>query len=141
MVPEVLSALHDAASAGDLGINKSLGQIREHFYWYGQQHDVEDWCQQCNKCSSRKSPQQTRRASLVSSCSGCPFERIAMDIMGPLPTTESGQKYILAVGDYFSKWTEVFPLPNQEAKTVAERLVNEVISRQGAHPHWPGSQL
>ena len=55
-----------------------------------------------------------------------------MDIMGPLPTTESVQKYILAVGDYFSKWTEVFPLPNQEAKTIAERLVNEVISRQGA---------
>ena len=132
MVPEVLSALHDAASAGDLGVKKSLGQIREHFYWYGQKHDVEDWCQQCNKCSSRKSPQQPRRASLVSSCSGCPFERTAMDIMGPLPTTESGQKYILAVGDYFSKWTEVFPLPNQEAKTVAERLVNEVISRQGA---------
>ena len=47
-----------------------------------------------------------------------------MDIMGPLPTTESGQKYILAVGDYFSKWKEVFPLPNQEANTVAERLVN-----------------
>ena len=128
-VPEVLSALHDAASAGDLGVKKSLGQIREHFYWYGQKHDVEDWCQQCNKYSSRKSPQQPRRASLVSSC---PFERIAMDIMGPLPTTESGQKYILAVGDYFSKWAEVFPLPNQEAKTIAERLVNEVISRQGA---------
>ena len=35
-----------------------------------------------------------------------------MDIMGPLSTTESGQKYILAVGDYFSKWTKVFPLPN-----------------------------
>ena len=54
-----------------------------------------------------------------------------MDITGPLPTTESGQKYILVVGDYFTKWTEAFPLPNQEAKTVAEKLVNEVISRFG----------
>lgn len=52
--------------------------------------------------------------------------------MGPLPTTESGNKYILVVGDYFSKWTEAFPLPNQEARTVAEKLVNEVISRHGA---------
>ena len=52
--------------------------------------------------------------------------------MGPLPTTESGQKYILVVGDYFSKWTEAFPLPNQEAKTVAEKLVHEVIARYGA---------
>jgi len=52
--------------------------------------------------------------------------------MGPLPTTESGQKYILVVGDYFSKWTEAFPLRKQEAKTVAEKLVHEVIARYGA---------
>lgn len=52
--------------------------------------------------------------------------------MGPLPTTESGNKYILVVGDYFTKWKEAFPLPNQEAKTVAEKLVNEVISRYRA---------
>ena len=132
MVSEVLSALHDAPSAGHLGVTKTLERVRERFYWYGQQHDIEDWCQQCEKCSRRKSPQQPGRAPLVSSCPGYPFERIALDIMGPLPTTESGQKYILVVGDYFTKWTEAFPLPNQEAKTVAEKLVNEVISRFGA---------
>ena len=96
------------------------------------QHDVEDWCRQCEKWAKRKFPQTTARAPLVSSCPGYPFERIALDIMGPLPTTESGQKYILVVGDYFSKWTEAFPLPNQEAKTVAEKLVHEVIARYGA---------
>ena len=52
--------------------------------------------------------------------------------MGPMPTTESGNKYILVVGDYFTKWKEAFAIPNQEAKTVAEKLVKEVISRYGA---------
>ena len=52
--------------------------------------------------------------------------------MGPLLTTEPGQKCILVVGDYFLKWTEAFPLPNQEAKTVAEKLVNKVIARYRA---------
>lgn len=55
-----------------------------------------------------------------------------MDITGPLPTTESGQKYILVEEDYFTKWTEAFPLPNKEAKIVVEKLVKEVISRFGA---------
>ena len=132
MVSKVLSALHDAPSAGHLGVNKTLERVRERFYWYGQQHDIEDWCQQCKKCSTRKCPQQPGRATLVSSCPGYPYERIALGIMGPLPTTESGQKNILVVGDYFTKWTKAFPLPNQEAKTVAEKLVNEVISRFGA---------
>ena len=78
------------------------------------------------------SPQQPGRATLVSSFPGYPFERIALGIMGPLSTTESGQKYILVVGDYFRKWTETFSVPNQEAKTVTGKLVNEVISRFGA---------
>ena len=123
LVPTVLSTLHDA---------RTLERVRERFYWYGQQHDVEDWCRQCEKCSRRKSPQQTGRSPLVSSCPGYPFKRIALDIMGPLPTTESGNKYILVVRDYFTKWKEAFPLPNKEAKTVAEKLVNEVISRYRA---------
>ena len=132
LVPDILSALHDAPSAGHLGVTKTVELVRERFYWYGLQHDVEDWCRQCEKCAKRKSPQTTARAPLVSSCPGYPFERIALDIMGPMPTTESGNKYILVVGDYFTKWKEAFAIPNQEAKTIAEKLVKEVISRYGA---------
>ena len=38
---------------------------------------------------------------------GNPLERIAMDILGPLPETPRGNKYILVLGDYFTKWTEL----------------------------------
>lgn len=38
---------------------------------------------------------------------------------------------MLVVGDYFSKWTEAYPLPNQEAKTVARVLVEEWVCRYG----------
>ena len=59
------------------------------------------------------------------------MERIAIDVLGPLPTTEGGNKYILIIADYFTKWVEAFPLPNQEARTVADKLVNEVVCRFG----------
>ena len=127
LVPDILSALHDAPSAGHLGVTKTVERVRAQFFWYGLQHDVEDWCRQCEKCARRKSHQATARAPLVSSCPDYPFERIALDIMGPMPTTESGNKYILVVGDYFRKWKEALAIPNQEAKTVAEKLVKEVI--------------
>jgi len=58
-------------------------------------------------------------------------ERIAIDIIGPLPVTESRSKYILVVGDYFTKWKEAFLISNQEARTIAEKLVKEVIARYG----------
>ena len=57
---------------------------------------------------------------------GAPMERIAIDVLGPLPTSESGNKYLLIVVDYFSKWTEAFPMQNQEAIVVAEILVNGI---------------
>ena len=105
LVPDVLSDLHDVPSAGHLGVAKTVERVREQFYWYGLQSDVEDWCE---KCTKRKSPQTNVRAPLVSSCLGYPFERIAIDIMAPLPVTESGNKYILVVGDYFTKWKEAY---------------------------------
>ena len=82
LVPDILSALQDAPSAGHLSVNKTVERVRERFYWYGLQHDVEDWCRQCEKCARRKSPQAMAQAPLVSSCPGYPFERIALDIMG-----------------------------------------------------------
>ena len=63
--------------------------------------------------------------------SGAPMDRIATDILGELPVTEDGNKYILVVSDYFSKWTECFPMPNMEAATVARIIVEQVIARFG----------
>jgi hypothetical protein len=59
---------------------------------------------------------------------GAPFERIAMDVAGPFPTSDSGNKYVLVVMDYFSKWPEVYPIPNQETTTIADAVVHNWIS-------------
>ena len=58
---------------------------------------------------------------------GRPMEQIAMDIVGPLPLTECGNKYILVIGDYFTKWKEAYPMINMEATTIASILVQEFI--------------
>ena len=62
---------------------------------------------------------------------GEPMERIAIDILGPLPESNAGNKCIMIVTDYFTRWTEAFALPNQEALTIARALVDEFISRFG----------
>ena len=46
-------------------------------------------------------------------------------ILGPLPETKLGNVYVLVVGNYFTKWMEAYPIPNQEASTKAKTLVNE----------------
>ena len=118
LVPEVLSTLHDSPSAGHLGVIKTLGKVHKRFYWPGQQEDVEDWLQHCIKCSTNKQAKTGLRAPLVSCVPGYPLERVAIDILGPM-----------VVADYFTKWTESYPLPYQEARTVTQKLVEEFICR------------
>ena len=59
------------------------------------------------------------------------MEPVAVDIMGPVPQTDNGNLYILVLGDYFSKWTEAFPLKDHTAQTVADVLVEQFVSRFG----------
>ena len=47
---------------------------------------------------------------------------MAVDIVGPFPVDSSGNKYVLVVVDHFTKQGEAFPIPNQEAVTVAQVL-------------------
>ena len=62
---------------------------------------------------------------------GAPMERVSMDVLGPLPKGGSDNKFVLLVCDYFTKWVEAFPLPNQEATTIADRFVKEFVCRYG----------
>ncbi|CAK1588504.1 unnamed protein product [Parnassius mnemosyne] len=93
--------------------------------------DVEDWCRKCTSCAAIKGPQIRSRGALKLYNVGAPWERIAIDIAGPYPESESGKKYFMVVMDYFTKWPEVFAIPNQEAPTVADKLVHEVFCRFG----------
>jgi len=64
---------------------------------------------------------------------GYPTQVMAVDLVGPLPECPSGNSYILIVGDYFTKWMEALPVPNQEADIVAEKLVDEVFFRYSSY--------
>ena len=47
-----------------------------------------------------------------------PLSRMAMDVFGPVPPTKAGNKYILVVMDYHTKWPEAFALRNVSSETV-----------------------
>ena len=84
----------------------------------------------CEKCAKKKNQNPTKVAPMQIVCGGFPMERIALNILGPLPVTERGNKHIIVISD-FTKWTESFAMPNMEAKTCAKILVEEVIVRLG----------
>ena len=56
---------------------------------------------------------------------------VAADILGPLPESPSKNRYVLVAMDYFTRWAEAYnyAIPNQEAITIATKLVNELFLR------------
>ena len=128
---KVLSYCHDLQSAGHLGIKKTLSKVRQSYYWPGLQRDVRHYVAGCEKCQKSKGPLKTPRAPMQIVGASRPMERIATDILGELPVTDKGNRYILVVSDYYTKWTEAFSMPNMEARTVADIIVREVVSRFG----------
>ncbi|KAJ8948177.1 hypothetical protein NQ318_010450 [Aromia moschata] len=130
-IHQVLEELHSSPSGGHFGVTRTLARVRDRFYWVNCRRDVEEWCKRCDLCSAKKGPKTRSRGKMVQYLSGAPFERVAVDILGPLPVTDRGNKYLMVVMDYFSKWPEAVPLPNQEAETVAEAFIENVIARHG----------
>src|SRR6266498_2834059 len=57
------------------------------------------------------------------------FERWGIDIVGLLPITREGNRYIVVAMDYFSRWPEARPLKAANADMVAIFLYEEIICR------------
>ena len=123
--------MHCGRGGGHFGGQRTFERVRERFYWPGYHRQVLEWCRRCEACCMRSGPARQRKAQLKTRMEGEPFRRIAMDILGPLPETDRGNKYVLVVGDYFTKWCEAYPVPNQEASTIACVFTEEWVSRYG----------
>ncbi|GBN10046.1 Transposon Ty3-I Gag-Pol polyprotein [Araneus ventricosus] len=122
---------HDSASGGHFGVTKTLSKAPERFYWDRLRADVEKWCRECHACGVRKGPKSRTKGRLHRYNVGAPLERMALDILGPLPVTTKGNRYVLVLMDYFIKCPEAILIPDREASTVAEELVSAWISRYG----------
>jgi hypothetical protein len=124
-----MQEIHDGILGGHLGPEKTHYKLKQRFYWPGYWNDVKMYCQNCNNCTTRKAQSQKRKAPLQPVNTGYPLEIVAMDITGPSPESDRGNHYILVVEDYFTKWTEAYAIPDQEASMVEEKLIDEFFCR------------
>ncbi|GFW77442.1 retrovirus-related Pol polyprotein from transposon 412 [Trichonephila clavipes] len=68
---------------------------------------MEKCCRICYPCAARKGPRKRSRGRVQLYKVGALFERIAFDILGPLPRSSNGNNNILVVMDYFTKWPQL----------------------------------
>eukprot|EP00112_Aurelia_sp_Birch-Aquarium-sp1_P017146 Seg3954.3 transcript_id=Seg3954.3/GoldUCD/mRNA.D3Y31 product="Retrovirus-related Pol polyprotein from transposon 412" protein_id=Seg3954.3/GoldUCD/D3Y31 len=125
--------MHNDVVAGHLGIAKTYDKIRQRYFWQGIYKDITHWIETCKDCASKKSPKRTATAPMQSIPVEGPFDRVCVDVLGPLPASEQGNRYIVVFTDSLTKWPEVFAIRTTGADVIAKLFVEELMSRHGAH--------
>ena len=132
---------HIAPLAGHFGTAKTLTRIKQHFFWPDMTQDVNDLCRCCQICQ-KTAPKRGPRSPLIPFPSSGHRTRLAMDMVGLLPPTEDGHKYILTVCNYGTRYPEAFPLKSPTSQDVAEALIDlftwtgipdEILTDRGAN--------
>ncbi|XP_076844741.1 uncharacterized protein LOC143489530 [Brachyhypopomus gauderio] len=127
----VLKMAHSEPWAGHLGQAKTLSRIASRFFWPRVHLDVAEWCRTCPECQLSAPQQSADRVPMINMpIIEEPFARIAMDVVGPLPRSRGGNRYILVVCDYATRYPECFALRKVKTRQIVNALI-QLISRVG----------
>ncbi len=116
--------------AGHLGEAKTREHIMARFFWPGIHENVRRWCAACRECQLVNPPATAKAPLCPLPLMEVPFERIGMDLIGPLERSVRGHCFALVLVDYATRYSEAVPLRSISAKSVSEALFR-LISRVG----------
>ncbi|GFN95463.1 gypsy retrotransposon integrase-like protein 1 [Plakobranchus ocellatus] len=129
MRQEVLQACHDSPIAGHLGINATKKRVCSRFSWPSIVRDVTKYVKSCDVCKKNcnKLPNlPIQIADIIDK----PFDKVAIDIVGPMMMPDSKNRFILTLVDAATRWPEADPLKSISTTDVANALFN-IFTRLG----------
>ncbi len=126
----LFQAAHCNPMAGHLGQATTLNRLMARFFWPGIHENVRRWCAACRECQLVNPPASPKAPLRPLPLMQVPFERIGMDLIGPLERSARGHRFALVLVDYATRYPEAVALRNISAKSVAEALFS-MISRVG----------
>ena len=127
---EVLKMAHSSPTAGHFGRKRTLERLRQRFHWPGIREAVTQVCNSCPVCQKASPPTHHQAPLQPLPVMDVPFRRVAMDIFGPLKRTKQGNRYILVLMDYATKWPEAYPMKAVDSESVARTLI-DIFARLG----------
>ena len=94
-----------------------LFQVASWHYWARLLEDCDEIVKRCNVCQRTSNKFQKPSAQLHPiKIKDTVWLRIGIDLVGPLPETSRGNKYLITCTCCFSKWPEAAPLKSKSAE-------------------------
>ena len=127
---QVLQMGHSSSIAGHFGVKKTHAKIARHFVWPGLWTQVKAYVKTCTGCQLAAKQHKSRAPLQPLPCVGEPFQKVAFDLVGPLPRTSSGYKYLLTAMCLYTKYPDAIPLKRVDNTSVLDAMM-QIFSRYG----------
>ncbi len=88
----LFQAAHCNPMAGHLGQATTLNRLMARFFWPGIHENVRRWCAACRECQLVNPPASPKAPLRPLPLMQVPFERIGMDLIGPLERSARGHR-------------------------------------------------
>ena len=129
---EIIREFHESVFGGHKGVTKTYTRIRSTYHWENMKTDIHKVLSNCKTCMRNKVMRKgTRMPMVITDTPKQPFEKIQIDLVGPLPVTPSGNQYILTIQCVFTKYSDAIPLKMTDSVTIAQAIAENFISRYG----------
>ncbi|GFU63991.1 transposon Ty3-I Gag-Pol polyprotein [Trichonephila clavipes] len=110
------------------GVKATQKLISARFVWKNLNKDCALWCKNCTRCQRSKVSRHTKSPVGTFPLPSARFSNVHIDVVGPLSPVR-GMSYLLTCVDRFTRWPEVFPIPDQTA--IARTFLLGWIARFG----------
>ncbi|KAM2766320.1 hypothetical protein COP1_022238 [Malus domestica] len=131
----------EEAHSGICGAHQSGPKLhfqlkRMGYYWPSMVKDCLEQAKRCQACQFHANFIHQPPEPLHPTATSWPFDAWGLDVVGPIaPKSSTGEAYILAATDYFSKWAETIPLKEVKKETFSNRLVDELCEKYKFKQH------
>ena len=117
-----MQTVHNSEIAAHTGPDRTLWTARRHFWWRHMAKHIKEYVKTCKSCHVHKGNAHPQIPSRRYPIPSRPWERVSIDLIGRLPTSKDGHKFILVAVDHLTRYALAVPLKTRSAKEVAGAL-------------------
>lgn len=128
---DFMREIHDSVIGGHFGTRKTLYTAQRVAWWPSLREDVTHWVKNCTKCNASKPVNHLPFGKIEDSAPHArfPWEVVSVDLIGPLPRTARGNRYIATCTCEATGDLEVWASRTASAEDFADGFLTNVVCR------------
>lgn len=118
---------HHNSTVGHFGVDKTISMLQSSKQsWKYMRKHVRQFIQQCPVCQKLKEHHHEIKTHPFTTASYLPMDVLNIDTIGPVAKDAQGNEYIIVIIDCFTRWVELFGVPDTSALSAARALLQHV---------------